>query len=104
MIAAGFASCSQRRMPALEEALRFAGENRAELEKVLDHYRADPSDSLKYKAAVFLIENMPGHYSYKNAEWLDAYYHALDTAVSREYDSGTNQRIIESISEKYRGA
>lgn len=28
--------------------------------KVLDHYA---SDSLKLKAAIFLIENMPGHYS-----------------------------------------
>jgi hypothetical protein len=90
-------------MLPLEEALRFAGENRSELEKVLAHYSSDPNDSLKYRAAVFLIENMPGHYSYKNAEWLDAYYHELDTAVSLGYDSGTNRRIIESVSEKYQG-
>ena len=43
--------------PDLENALRQAGENRSQLEQVLDHYR---NDSLKYKAACFLIANMPG--------------------------------------------
>lgn len=42
----------------LDKALRAAGANRAELEKVLDYYS---DDSLRYEAAVFLIENMPGH-------------------------------------------
>ena len=45
----------------LEYALEFAGENRRELEKVLEYYR---SDSLKYRAACFLIENMPRWYAY----------------------------------------
>ena len=48
---------------ALEVALRFAGDNRAELEKVLQHYSKNPADSLKLRAAIFLIENMPGHYT-----------------------------------------
>jgi len=48
----------------LENALELAGRNRIEIEKVLTHYRKNPIDSLKYKAAIFLIENMPGHYSY----------------------------------------
>lgn len=55
-------SCSPQN-DFLRQALLLAGENRHELEKVLDHYQSDPADSLKYKAAVFLIENMPGHYS-----------------------------------------
>ena len=54
--------------PDLENALRQAGENRSQLEQVHDHYR---NDSLKYKAACFLIANMPGHYSY-GGEVLDA--------------------------------
>lgn len=49
----------------LEQVLILAGENRPELEMVLNHYK-DPADSLKYKAAVFLIENMTGKYSYKS--------------------------------------
>jgi len=51
-------SCTENK---LTEALDFAGDNRGELEKVLMHYKNDP---LKYKAACFLIENMPQHYSY----------------------------------------
>ncbi len=49
----------------LETALRLAGKNRGELQKVLDHY-AD--DTLKLRAAKFLIENMPGHRSYVTEE------------------------------------
>lgn len=44
----------------LELALNFAGNNRQELEIVLENYKDYP---LKYKAARFLIENMPYHYS-----------------------------------------
>lgn len=47
----------------LEYALRRAGDNRMELEKVLLHYSQEKKDSLKLKAACFLIENMPGHYT-----------------------------------------
>jgi len=42
----------------IKHALDVAGENRAELEKVLEHFKDDP-DPLKYEAAKFLIENMP---------------------------------------------
>ena len=42
----------------LSFALERAGENRRELEQVLEHYK---NDSLKYRAACFLIKNMPGH-------------------------------------------
>ena len=49
----------------LEAALSLAGENRAELEKVLRHYE---DDTLKYRAARFLIENMPYHTYYDGKE------------------------------------
>lgn len=42
----------------LDMALEYAGDNRKELEKVLEHYRGD---EMKYRAARFLIENMVGH-------------------------------------------
>ena len=48
----------------LKAVLDYSGTNRAELEKVLDHYSQDPADSLKLKASIFLIENMPGHYTF----------------------------------------
>ena len=62
----------------LETALQQAGENRGELEKVLSRYKINPTDSLKYKAACFLIENMP-YYTYYKGEQLDRYltYYSL---------------------------
>lgn len=55
------AACSQNRSGGeLEQALKLSGENRNALEAVLDHYK---HDSLKYRAACFLIKNMPYHYS-----------------------------------------
>jgi len=44
----------------VKEALEKAGDNRTELEKVLFHYSSE-EDSLKLKAAFFLISNMEGH-------------------------------------------
>lgn len=55
----------------LKYALYAAGKNRGQLERVLDYYS---NDSLKYKAACFLIENMPGHYSYAQKDRINAYY------------------------------
>ena len=54
----------------LEYALKAAGENRAELESVLEHYRDDPE---KLSAARFLIENMPAHSSYDCPEIREYY-------------------------------
>lgn len=53
-------SCSGNKR--LELALEFAGDNRTELERVLEYYK---DSTLKYRAACFLIENMPRYYSYQ---------------------------------------
>ena len=57
------ASCN--RNPELSYALERAGENRAELEKVLEHYR---DSGMKYEAARFLIENMPACFGADRAD------------------------------------
>lgn len=44
----------------VDSALDLAANNRGELEKVLSYY-SSPDDSLKLKAAFFLIANMEGH-------------------------------------------
>lgn len=44
----------------LEKTLKKAGNNRMELEKVLEFFNDNP-ESLEYEAAEFLIENMPFH-------------------------------------------
>lgn len=64
--------------PELREALRLAGGNRPELERVLDHFSRDRADSLKLKGAVFLIENMPGHYSL-TAPGMERYMREVDS-------------------------
>lgn len=46
----------------LKEALELAGDNQAELVKVLDHFKQDRC-VVKYNAACFIIENLPGNYS-----------------------------------------
>lgn len=66
-----FTACNRNQVNAsaqLEYALKFAGDNRIELEKVLFFYSQSPTDSLKYKAACFLIKNMPNYYSYYSPE------------------------------------
>lgn len=60
-----FLSCSHSRTERLELALVLAGKNKMELLKVLHHYE---NDSLKYKAACYLIENMPYHIYYEGDE------------------------------------
>lgn len=64
----------------LERALLFSGDNYDELKYVLDYYSKSPKDSLKLKAAEFLIANMPGHYSYYGEtldEYLDSIHHSV---------------------------
>jgi hypothetical protein len=48
----------------LRSVLEQAGANKEELQKVIDHYKKNPADSMKLRAAYFVIENMPGHFSY----------------------------------------
>ena len=69
------ASCSSS-PSRLELALQLAGDNRAELERVLNHYAENEADSLKYRAARFLIENMPQHYTFAGEE-VKLYYEAI---------------------------
>jgi hypothetical protein len=52
--------CKREINRSLDQALELAGKNDIELEKVLNHYK---NDSLKLKAAEFLIMNMPGAFS-----------------------------------------
>ena len=63
-------SCLTEDNDNLQHALRLAGENRMELEKVLQNYSAS-RDLLKYKAACFLIGDMIGRKS-RYVEWYDA--------------------------------
>ena len=84
-------SCSSSEKEQLETALVFADTNRAELEKVLEYYK---NDSLKLKAAIYLIENMPLYYTYKGSD-LDSLHIALEQyAVSDSYDKHLELSLI----------
>lgn len=66
-------SCVSENERRLEETLVFAGDNRAELEKVLFHYQ---HDSLKLEAARFLLIHMKDRHSYRG-EGIDSVRQAL---------------------------
>jgi len=68
-----------KKSSVLEQALSLAGENRKELERVLDYFREEP---LKYEAAKFLIENMPGHYSIVNDD-IEIFYNQLEDFLAK---------------------
>lgn len=87
----------------VEQALKLAGNNCGELEKVLEHYGKRSEDSLKYKAACFLIGNMPGHLSYEESKELDCYYNEIDSVYEQNKDLSTDSllKAYEAISGKY---
>lgn len=82
---------------SLEAALHSAGDNRQELEKVLRHYQKNPADSLKYKAACFLIENMPS-YTYTVGEQLENYKTYF---LSLKESKKTPEEISDSIKKAF---
>ena len=80
----------------IERSLTLAGDNAVELRKVLDHYSKNIDDSLKYKAAVFLMENMPGHYSF-GGKSVDNFYRAVDSVLLVEKNKEVLKQKIDSI-------
>ena len=82
MVLIFLSSCDNR----LNKALNEAENNQEELEKVLDYFKNDP-ETLKYSAARFLIENMPGHYSYSGAgikQYESAYANMAHEAIQNK--------------------
>lgn len=80
-----FVSCSgqlQFEEKNLNFAFNYAENNRAELEKVLIHYK---NDSLKQEAAKFLIRNMPACFSYQQGGDMDSVKYALTLTDSHHY-------------------
>lgn len=81
-----FCSCYKR--SDLSMALFYADDNRAELEKTLSHYLFEDPNPEKFAAAKYLIENMPGHYSYQNSAIYSYYAYAdsilADTSLTPE--------------------
>ena len=93
-------SCGQYNAE-LENALKLAGENRHELEKVLYHYSQNPSDSLKLRAATFLIENMPGHYTLEGS-LINAYREKIYSDTIASYFAKKSLDISLSYMDQFR--
>jgi hypothetical protein len=87
-----FLSCSHHYSTEIEDVLKQAGSNRSELEKVLEHYSQDPADSLKLRAAEFLIINMPGKYS----EYYDAPWNDVATVCMQRTSSSDKQMVLDT--------
>lgn len=80
-------------------ALSVAGENREELEKVLQRYKSE-GDIEKYRAACFLIKNMPYHYWYEGPQ-IDCGY-GFFAAVRNSPDRSVDE-IRDSIANRIHG-
>lgn len=91
-----FASCSQDSR-YLREALKAAGDNRTELEAVLEHYKIVDNDPEKLAAAKYLISNMPAHYSYRDTAAINSYYNTalsiLGTGPNPDWQRDTLRQI-----------
>ena len=64
-----------------DDILQVAGDNWTELEHVLDHY-GNNDDTLKLKAAVYLLKNMPGH-AWKQSESSQKYEEYIKDSPKR---------------------
>lgn len=84
----------------LNRSLESAGSNRAELEAVLSHYRTADPNPYKLRAAEYLIENLPAHYSYAGTKIYDYYGYAArilaDTALTPEQQRDSLLAITDS--------
>lgn len=88
LLAIFLVSCQMKTAaPGIEEALSKAGGNRSELLRVLRHYE-ESGDSLKLRAAAFLIGNMADK-GYLTGVAIDEYYAFIDSVYQikqEEYD------------------
>ncbi|GAA3640419.1 hypothetical protein [Flavivirga jejuensis] len=82
---------------SLELALKEAGDNRHELEKVLNFYKENPRDSLKYKAALFLIENMPNHFSYKPIKGFEGAFDSINNHPNSRFRKDVFEKLLDSM-------
>ena len=90
-----FLSCNGERRQ-LRAALAAAGDNRPQLERVLDHYSRNEADTLKLRAAEYLIRYMPLHRSYDNL--IETLYDHIDSLVPNYTDADS---LADAIRQSY---
>jgi hypothetical protein len=84
----------------VEGVLEKSGKNRKQLEKVFRHYSA-PQDSLKLKAAIFLIMNMEGKTSYSDKKYERilnlVYSYKLNTITDKKELADKREELYEKL-------
>lgn len=97
-IGAVFSGCAEKESE-LDSALTLSGDNRIELQKVLDHY-SKPEDSLKLRAAEYLITNMAGKYTVTSTA-LEAYEDLIPRIAEVPADEGLNSPRIDNLFQEF---
>lgn len=92
----GLSACTEPYKREAQKVLPLAGDNRAELEKVIEHF-ANDEDPLKRLAAWFLIANMPYHAGFegKDIEAYDSAYLRMAKECPEYRDS-----VFKALTEK----
>jgi hypothetical protein len=88
--------------PAVATVLVKAGANKSSLEKVLNFYSKKRADTLKYKAACFLIANMDIHKSY-DYYWADGKKQKIPFNELDYTDFKVAVNAFDSIKKRYSG-
>jgi len=86
---------------SVQAALYKSGTNKKDLLKVIRHYSQSPEDSLKLRAAYFLIANMPGHAFRRHP---DLFEPAFDTTAKyRSWKNRTRSftRELKAVRQEY---
>lgn len=82
----------------LKRTLELSGDNRLELNKVLTHYK---NDSLKLKAAKFLIRNMQGNLAYDSTNLYKYRPILLKLDSLRQQGGIKNKIVLDSINKEW---
>ncbi len=85
---------------SLKSNFKQAGKNQSELKKVIRHYSTHKADSVKKKAAIFLIQNMDAHESYKSNAW-DSYQADLNDLFKKEDRPAELSKGFNQLYKKY---
>ncbi len=81
-------------------AYRAAGKNKAELKKVIANYQ-DPKDSMKLKAAYFLIGSLPDKYHYTHEPVMDTFCIKVEELKKKGEIDVHNKSQMDSLLDLY---
>lgn len=98
-------SCKEKVKSKLEYAIEAAGDNKEEILKVIKYFEQFDDDSLKLKAAKYLISNMPEQISYlsNDTQIFNLFSNALDSIWSNcNIDDDEKDAKITSLCDSFR--